>query len=383
MATTYQVEIIHEGLGHWVDAIRRAIESELADLGLHRSVTVSVTESAPAAGGPALTLFFGSGGIDNSTDVAARVTAALGAGRVVLPVVQDLSAFSSSVPSELKPLNGIAWSHSDRGRGLARRVLEELGIEEKQRRVFISHKREDGLGTAEQLHDALAHARFAPFIDRFSIAGGARVQEVIADALEDHAFLLLLETPMAYASDWVFDEVDYALSHTMGILILQWPGGPRPVPGSNSLPRFRLAEADLITDPHDFHILTPEALDRVLEAIEASHAQGLCRRRRMLVQSVREAAVAAGCTSCLQLPDWRLLVSHGGDATLVGVTPRLPTARDLQTLDAARASATGDPKGVLVHSARMLRPDLQSHLEWVTGSRELALLPENAIGGWW
>lgn len=383
MTTTYQVEVIHEGSARWVDTLRQAIAAELADLGLHRSVAVAVTESAPTAAGPALTLFFGSDGMGRSSEVSARVAAALGAGRVVLPVVEDLRAFSSSVPHELLLLNGVAWSHSDGGRGLARRVLEELGIEEKQRRVFISHKREDGLGAAEQLHDALSHVRFSPFIDRFAIGGGDRVQEVIADALEDHAFLLLLETHLAHASDWVFDEVDYALSHTMGILILQWPGDPRPVPGSNNLPRFRLAETDLKKDDHNFDILAPEALDRVLEAVEASHAQGLCRRRRMLVQSVREAAVAAGCTSCLQLPDWRLLVSHAGDTTLVGVTPRLPTARDLQTLDAARTSAAGEPHGVLVHSARMLRADLQSHLEWVTGNRQLGLLPENAIGGWW
>ena len=38
---------------------------------------------------------------------------------------------------------------------------------------------------------------------------------------------------------------------------------------------------------------------------------------------------------------------------------------------------------VLVHGAREIRQAQREHLEWVTGSRNLALAPENAMGGWW
>ena len=172
------------------------------------------------------------------------------------------------------------------------------GIEERQRRVFISHKRDDGLGAAEQLHDALAHERFLPFIDRFVIPHGARVQDTIADALEDHAFLLLLETPLAWSSDWVFDEVEYALSHTMGILIARWPDDVRPVPGSADLKRFDLEPTDLITDAHGYDVLTDAALEQVTAAVERAHAHGLVRRRRMMVLSVEEAARAGARRCC-------------------------------------------------------------------------------------
>ena len=204
----------------------------------------------------------------------------------------------------------------------------------------------------------------------------------VNNALEDHAFLLLLETPAANTSDWVFDEVDYALSHTMGILIVSWPGEPVPVPGSHGLPRLELSADDLVTDAHGFDTLTEPALDRVIAEVEASHARGLSRRRRMLLGSIEEAARAAGA-DCVPLRGWRLLVSQRNKSTMVATTPRLPTARDLQMLDEAVRAEPGDLAPLLVHSARVLDPRLKEHLGWVAGDRNLTVMPENAIGAWW
>lgn len=381
MATTYAIQLIHSDRGDWSEQLQLAVEEELKEVGLHRSVHVAVEEAEPSVDDPSVGVYLGSGTGVSDPGVERKIRRALHAGRVLIPVVEDLSSFSANVPPILAPANGIEWA--DAPRRLARRLLEELGIEDKQRRVFISHKREDGLWAAEQVYDALSHAGFTPFIDRFSIRSGERVQDAIADALEDHAFLLLLETPQAHNSEWVFDEVDYALSHTMGIVILHWPGNPDPVPGSKGLPRVTLSEADIRKDNGGSDVLTCGALDRVVAEVERAHAQGLCRRRRMLVRSVEEAARASGCTACLPLPGWRLHVSHTSQSTLVGITPRLPTARDLQLLDEARSDSREPTSALLVHSARMLSTELRRHLKWAVADRALALTPENAIGGWW
>ena len=58
-------------------------------------------------------------------------------------------------------------------------------------------------------------------------------------------------------------------------------------------------------------------------------------------------------------------------STIVGSTPRLPTARDLQALDETAKAEADDPAMLLVHSARALRPDLREHLHWVAGDREI------------
>lgn len=383
MTTIYAIEVFQLDRDDWATDVAQAVSAEIQDIGLHRTVNVVVSESTPTTAGPVVGVYLGSVAAAGDGHLGDRITSALAGGMVVIPVVERLREFTANVHPSLAFANGFEWSTTDCARKLARILLENLGIEDRERRVFISHKRDDGLGAAEQLHDQLRRVGFRPFIDRFAIRIGEGVQDSIADALEDYAFLLLLETPLAHTSDWVFDEVDYALSHTMGTLILRWPGSPKPVPGSPGVPRLQISGAELVNDAHGYETFTDSALDRIVEAVEASHAQGLVRRRRMLVRSIEEAAKASGCTSCLPLPEWQLWVEHTNGPTLVGITPRLPTATDLQQLDHARDSAGVNAAALLVHSARHLRPARREHLEWVTGHRDLALAPENAIGGWW
>lgn len=379
--TTYDIQVIRTDRATWESELRAAVKAELLDMGIHRSVEVHVSRSLPSPNTPAVGVCFGSTSCSVDGDAAAAVSEAAHEGRLIIPVVDDLRSFSQQVPRNLHSVNAFAWTRG--ARALARHLLEELGIQDKQRKVFISHRREDGLWAAEQMYDALSHCGFTPFIDRFCIRAGDRVQDKIADVLEDHAFLLLLETPLAHLSPWVFDEVDYALSHAMGVLIVRWPNHPTPVPGSHGLPRIELSGADLTPDASGNEVLTTTALDRLIENVERAHAQGISRRRRMLMQSVQEAALAAGCTECLTLPEWRLRVAHVKGATLIAITPRLPTALDLQKLDQERTSYHSGAGALLVHSARTLRPPLRDHLEWAAGDRDLTIAPENAIGGFW
>lgn len=378
MAVAYRVQTIHAGSGARIDALRAAIDSEVAAIGLHRAVEITVDE-APLHGVPTVVLFIGS-------EAAARDAACITAAEVavadvvtVLPVVEDLQRFSELVPPVLHPINGIEWADAAVAR-LARRVLEELGIEERQRRVFISHKRDDGLMSAEQLFDHLGHHGFRPFVDRFNVPPGVDIQARIADELEDYAFLLMLETPLAHESRWVFDEVDYALTHLMGLHIVRWPGDFTSVPATARLPRQELTPADLTTQ-NGLDVLVPDALDRVLEEVEAAHAYGMVRRRRNLLRSVEDAAEAKGC-ACTPLGDWRLFVEASGRREVIQVTPRLPVVGDLHALDLSRDAHGGD-RAVLVHSARSLRKDRRELLNWAAATRPLTLLPENGIGGYW
>jgi hypothetical protein len=382
MSTLYDIRLGGQERRAWRADLERALAQELQVVGLHRTVDVAVVDSSRGDAAPSVMVFFGGPEASADEGAAKDVETALACGVVVIPVVADLARFQADVPEALRLINGFEWTGHDPAVRLARVLVRELGIEDRQRRVFISHCRADGLWAAEQLHDALSHIGFVPFIDRFAIRSGAQVQEAIAAALEDHAFLLLLETPAAHDSPWVFDEVDYALSHTMGTLILRWPGDPPQVPGSAGLPRLELGAADLTRNAQGADVLADPGLERVLAGVEEGHAIGLVRRRRMLVRSIEDAAGAAGATT-VPLPDWRIHVEHGGASTLIGVTPRLPTATDLQLLDAARTAHGGDPSMLLVHSARSLREELVRHLEWVVGERDLELTPENAIGGRW
>ncbi len=383
MTTTYGIRVVHDGREAEVRVLSQAVARQLELIGLHRSVAITVTASEISPGTPRICVCLCDERSKKSDVIQAALNEELASGTTIFPVLEDLGRFSEFAPQELTHANGTVWSDEVTLQHLVHTLLEELGIEEKHRRVFISHRRTDGLGAAEQLHDKLSLFKFRPFIDRFAIREGTNFQQEIGHALEDHAFLLLLETPEAHSSEWVFDEVDYALSHTMGILILRWPGEVQEVPGSSGLPRLFLSEEDLVEDDHGYSVLTEAALERVIEGVERAHAHGIVRRRSILVKSISEAAAAAGVADCTSLRGWQLLVRTHEGTGIVGTTPRLPTAVDLQTLDQTSARTGANLPGVLVHSARTLPSGLQEHLEWVSDGRQMTVIPENAIGGWW
>lgn len=382
MTIAYQVQVLQVERSDWLARLTEAVEAELRDLGVHKSLLVSVTEDPPSGGTPAVAVVLGGPEAKASAFLEGRVRDAHRNGLVVLPVVEDLGSFHAHVPDAASAFNGFEWSGHNPEQRLVRMIFEQLDIEDRDRRVFISHKRSDGLAAAEQLHDQLTHVRFRPFIDRFAIDPGSDVQADIADALERFAFLLVLETPDAHLSHWVYDEVDYALAHAMGLLIVRWPGNPMPVPGSVGLPRIELEPAEICRDSHGYEVLTSGAVDRVIREIEAAHARGIVRRRRMLLRSVQEAAESRGAT-CIPLKDWSLEINSPSGRSIVAVAPRLPESEDLHRLDLARGLVDSSASACVVHASRHLTAERQAHLEWVTGGRNLELIPENAIGGRW
>jgi hypothetical protein len=381
MATTnYYIEVFSEQTDARRQHLSDAIGREISRLGLHRTISINLMD-APVDNDLAVGVYFGNSRIANDSQITGIVSRSLALSRVVIPVVNDLATYSSSVPDCLRPINGFWWEGEGSSDRLCRKLLEELGVEDRQRRAFISHKRDDGLAAAEQLHDYLSHNGFRPFIDRFNIAPGRDVQSEIADQLEDCAMLILLETPLAYTSDWVFDEVDYSLSHQLGMHIISWPDVEIRLPGTQGLPRQHLEASDL-TAQKGYDIFTSTTLERIITAVEAEHARAMISRRRYLLVSAEEAAQDAG-RKCLPLPGWRMVVMDQSSSSIVQVTPRLPTVDDLYALDKVCGCYSDAQPGVLIHAARRLPQFRRNVLAWAGEYRNLSLVPENSIGAYW
>lgn len=386
MSVEYQICVIHEDRADWQRALESALDEELRALGVHRTVGFRVSRAPPPAGEPGVAVYLGSEAGTTSDACGSLINAARAARLVVVPVLEGGRPVSGQTPPALRSVNAWWWEEPGAAARLARLLFEELGVEDRQRRVFISHRREDALLMAEQLHDSLAHSHFVPFVDRFHIAAGEEVQQRIEETLEDFAFLLLVESPRAHESDWVFFELEYALAHHMGIHIVRWPGNFPPIPGSQRLPRQQLEPGDLTTD-NGYQVLADGALEQVCQEVEEAHAYALVRRRRNLLVSVEESARARSLTAIPQ-PRNEILIAAPGRAWLVRVTPRLPRVEDLYEVDSAREELAasleqGQIEGVLVHGARLLPDRLRHLLEWSIGTRSLTLVPENAVGAYW
>ncbi len=381
MPSVYEVQVV--GYQNKRNKLQKTIDNELIDLGIGGSVQVSLRKNPVSGLKPLLVLLFGGKNTKNNASVKLQLQRALKQGLVVIPIVDNLGQFKSQIPAEASKFNGFEWSGKNPAKELAHIVLGQLGIEERDRRIFISHRRLDGLAAAEQLHDELTHHAFKPFIDRFSIQPGEAVQEEIADVLEDFAFLLLLETPDAHNSNWVYDEVDYALAHVLGVLIIQWPGKPKQIPGSAGLPRHILKPSDIVKNGHGYDILTPSAIKTIIDEIEDAQACAIVRRRKLLLRGIQESARDAGA-SCVPLKDWALDITGATNKrSIVCVTPRLPTCEDLQHLDKIRNQINKKASAQLVHAARHLSDSRKDHLKWVIRGKRLNFFSENAIGGKW
>lgn len=384
MTVVYEVFFVHLDRTEWERSVCEALDARLHALGVDRTIEVRYPADVPSGEEPSIGLYFGSETAAGSPEIRASIARAHDADILVVPIVERLSGFTDQTPSSLRSVNGCAWGElADPADEIARLILEHFEIEESRRRVFISYKRDEALIVADQLHDRLNRRGFSSFIDRIHIRPGDDVLNRITEVLEEFAFLLLLETPAAYQSEGVLEEVSYALGHYMGMHIVTWPNVSTLVGGSQRLPRQKLTSEHFLEDG----VLTDEALEEVVMNVEEGHAHALARRRRSLLLSASEAARIAG-REVVEQPGNRLLVTDADRSWLVGVTPRLPRVEDLFELYEARETTASSTsvvvqEGVLVHPTRVLPGRRQALLNWSVELRPLSLVRDIEIGGYW
>src|SRR5258708_34550770 len=92
---------------------------------------------------------------DSSADALADTL--LRAGVCILPIVSDLSKFSSEAPPALRMINGMTWSNPG---AIAEEVLRHLGLTERDRRVFLCHLRWETTPPRSALYVDLHSTRF-------------------------------------------------------------------------------------------------------------------------------------------------------------------------------------------------------------------------------
>ncbi|MCD5401355.1 toll/interleukin-1 receptor domain-containing protein [candidate division NPL-UPA2 bacterium] len=388
MNTDYQVYIIHEDRNQWASELKQAIRTDLSRHALNPDMLKfsSDLSGIVEVSCPTVAVYFGSSQAYNSQRCISYINTAINLGIVTIPVVEDENFFRQHVPQQLHPINAFIWCGAFPAEELARRILRELGLTEKERKVFISYRRTDGLGMADQLFDNLSRRKFTVFLDRFDVESGRDFQQEIKESLEEIVFLLVIESPDAYQSKWIReDEVNYALKHHMAILIVTWPSIQNPIPNTEGLPRIYLNNNDLIT-VGNYQKLSDQALDRIVNELEYWHADGLLRRRRYLLESIKNEAFQYYST-CLNIGNWTLLLKNGlnqKEDTLLGITPRLPNADDLYRLDnpSLRLNNISLSRKFLIHLTESISKEKSDFLEWIIDNRPIqTIILEQFIGG--
>lgn len=126
-------------------------------------------------------------------------------------------------PSVLHAINGFAWGEGGSADRLATTLLRLIGLDERERRIFLSYRRGHGEQIVRQLRYALIDAGWHVFLDTFGIEPGADFQRDLFRALDSMSLLLVVEGPETRESQWVDDELAYATAHGVGIRAMVLP----------------------------------------------------------------------------------------------------------------------------------------------------------------
>ncbi len=384
MTRAYEVVLVHEGLADFANEVKEAVIDSTQKI-LSKSGEIDFREVNSCDDlcetkdqRHVVVLYLGNRAGSTSQMVNSILNTAIENSISVLPVVRksDPGSVTDKLPQSVRFLNAIDWEE-DRSRTLVA-LQQMLGLEETERKVFISYCRAETREVADQLYDALSRRNFDVFLDRFSVPPGADFPKKLAQELADKAFVILLESPGVRKSRWIEHEISYAQIHRISILAVTMPGlDSESVPNVDEAFRLRLCSTDLAGDK-----LTDESLKRILGEVELRHAQALRRRREQLLGSLREKLVKdGGC--CRPVEDWAVVAPlPGGGHSVFLLTPRRPSPDDLYHLHQIRSKASRDARGnlkaALVHASEDIDVAQKSLLDWIREGKglDVLLLPD-------
>ncbi len=358
----------------------------MTELGLSATDDLVLTEDPDVtridtARTPTASVFFG--GVSRPLQVDSAATELRNRGVFVLPVVPDVAKYKSCVPESLFGIHGLAANPGDpRMESIAQRVLEELRLTRDKRLVFISYRRDESSGVAEQLYRAFDERAFDVFLDTHSVRGGSEFQSVLWDRMADADILVLIDTPRALSSRWVREELARAQVLGLGVLQVIWPAYGRTLGTEFCEPRY-LDSTDLEGTTagalSDARLKAP-TLQSIVSMAEGLRARSLAARRARIVGEVWNRAVDAGIKANIQPARCVDLQSQKGK--LYRVFPMVGHPDSIELFRCFEACSTPPADGVLLYDPLGMLDPKRLHLGWLNKFLPLKAVPVTELDEW-
>ena len=306
----------------------------------------------PAQQRPAAVVFFGAPGVS-----PAGVDRILQNGIPVLPVISAADRVHLELPEQLTALNCVNYA-DDGPERISSALLECVGLLPRQRRVFVSYRRESACAAALQLFNALSAKRFEVFLDTYGIAPGEEFQAMLWHRLCDSDVLIMLDTQDYFDSRWTRAEYGRAMAKNISVLRIGWPGV--------AVSRYASNACSIDLTPMDVDSATGQLTDvtitRISDRLEFLRGQSHAVRNLNLFSKIQQAlesingivrGVGARNAVHATLPNSRDIVAYPA----VGV----PTSVTLQ--DAVNCATECSVAVVYDHCG--LHPQWLDHLMWL------------------
>ncbi|MFO1398093.1 MAG: toll/interleukin-1 receptor domain-containing protein [Burkholderiales bacterium] len=349
--------------------VARAVDRFRLDFG-DIEVAVNPTKFDPDPTSAAAAIFFGGKGT-----VSLKISGVLDVASVpVLPVSSQPTSVSKEIPADLRGLNCVFY----RGPGGADRVfgalLGCLGMLPRQRRVFLSYRRNESTPVAIQLFAELSARHYDVFLDTHSIGDGVDFQESLWHSLCDVDVLVMLDTPAYFRSRWTAAEYGRALAKGIGVLSVQWPTAQAStITGTSSL--VALSTGDFSPDQS----LVPAALDRVCDQLEDFRSLAHATRHLGIVSAVEEAVSRVhGRVEGMDARRAMQIRLRSGKRVVLQPTVGVPTAVTLQQ-SLEHAGAT---ESAIVYDHVGIMPSWVAHMVWLASSIKGARWIKSTEAAW-
>jgi hypothetical protein len=369
----YDLALMGEPSDDDIAAIEACLSTVIAPFGLVVGVDVGWAVKpaifVPSDRTSATVAFFGKPGVsaDSITDLLARCIP-------IIPVAQSPTTISADLPDALKPFNCLT-SSGDGALRITTAMLECVGLLPRQRRVFVSYRRDEAKEAALQLFNHLSGKIFDIFLDTHGILPAEDFQGVLWHKLCDSDVLIMLDTPTYFDSRWTSAEFGRALSKGISILRVEWPGvlASRRTATTSRL-SLHVAEVDISTGR-----LTEDALGRIAEQVEIVRAQSHAIRNLNLFSALKRDVECVGGTVTgvgvhnavsVRLADGRELVIYP--------TLGVPTS---MTLNEAAEHASGKEAAILYDHIG-LQENWLLHLKWLGQNISAARWVRAAEAAW-
>jgi hypothetical protein len=359
-------------LGHIdgrADYLISLLSSSLSDLGLSPSTISYFVESQKHLRNPRLPtipVFLGYDGAEDHNHLA--IAEFIDNSNIFITVVTDLKKVSIEIPVSLRKINAIAigtsFENFDRTAAL---VLEGFRLLRRERKLFISYKREDSQALANQLYDALDGRGFDVFIDTRSVPPAIDFQEVLWHRLSDSDVVVLIDTPEFRKSRWTKEELARANMTNIQILHLLWPGQPED--SESSFSHFHTLSTDhfksgAVLDKTS--TLIHQAVDDICMQTERMRARAIQARYNYLLDGFCDAVRDCGLNPDVQPQRWISVQLSKGKELAVVPTIGIPTSERINLVyDDIKSAGNGTAGIWVLYDNRGVLKTWLEHLAWL------------------
>lgn len=275
----------------------------------------------------------------------------------IVPVVSDLTKVAEEIPTLLRSLNCLSYNVGGSKR-VATALLECVGLLHRQRRVFLSYRRDEARQAALQLFDELSSRLFDVFLDTHRLAISEDFQAMLWHHLCDSDVLIMLDTPTYFESRWTSAEFGRALAKGISILRIAWPDVPSSK-RTTTASCFNLLSKDIDQSTGQ---LTDNAIAKICSQLEIVRSQSQAVRNLNLVSTLQFAIEKiGGSVTGVGIHKSVYVRLADGKEVVVYPTVGVPTSKSLH--EATKNSSDCSVAVVFDHVG--LHPEWLEHLDWL------------------